>query len=243
MGATVYNEVQLRRAWTTTREALNNPANRKLGLKALMINPTLAMHAIAYAAKEERDPTARNFLQACGVGESTLDVGASEGKIREYMTTLLYEDRKLLDYEQIRTDWQPDTLELTKVCWVQTCGRAQTKATPPLNSSQPTAIAALLGELDAAAGYLNPLLDAKEDDLEELLAPDGPVNHIARLEKVHACERRSSAMTLQTATRRRPRTGPITRRCSCSSSAFQSMAEDYEIRIETLLVTAKEAAA
>ncbi len=175
-----YNESQLRKAWATTTAAVNNPANRKLGLKALLINPTLAMHAVAYAAKVEQDPTARNFLKACGLNESTLDLGASEEKIREYLTVLLSEDRQLLDFEKIKTDWQPSTLELTKANWIIACGAAMKRANPKLRKDQPGGIADALGKLELAASYLKPLLAASQDDLDELLDPTKG-DHVAKL--------------------------------------------------------------
>ena len=66
-----YNEVQLRKAWATTRAAINNPASRNVGLAALHQNPTLAMHALAWASTNG-DRMARSILSDAGVNEQTL---------------------------------------------------------------------------------------------------------------------------------------------------------------------------
>jgi hypothetical protein len=237
LAMSIYDEVQLRRGWATTKAALNNPANRKLGLKALMINPTLATHAIAWAAKVERDVTARDFLKGCGLSESTLDVGASEEKIREYMTTLLYEDRKFLDFEKIRTNWQPPNIELTKANWVITCARGKTKATPPLGDDQPSGIGAGLGELDAAAGYLKPLLAADAGKLAELLAPTPKVDHVAKLTRLQA-----TALKLNKdldGYSPKAKDGTDHEDMQMLVLRYQSMAEDMEIRLTVLVNEAK----
>ncbi|MCA8977183.1 MAG: hypothetical protein KDC98_20850, partial [Planctomycetes bacterium] len=165
----VYNEKKLRDAWQITKDAMNNPRDRSLGLAALRLNPTLAMHALAWAAVDRADPIARAALHAAGLNEQTLaHDGSTEKKVREYLETLLNDDRKLLDFEQIDTRWQPKPIELTTRCWILTVSRAQRNATPKLGKHGTDAVlaavkavdvqdmgvlgaAAALGTMDAAA--------------------------------------------------------------------------------------------
>ncbi len=60
-----FNAAKLREAWEITKRAIDNPRDRALGLAALRLNPTLGMHAIAWAAMEKQppDPIARMFSQ------------------------------------------------------------------------------------------------------------------------------------------------------------------------------------
>jgi len=231
-----YNEAQLRSGWATTKAALNNPANRKLGLKALLINPTLSMHAVAYAAKIERDPIARNFLNACGLSESTLDLGASEGKIREYLTTLLSEDRQFLDFEQIKTNWQPPTLELTRANWVITCGRAMKHATPPLGKAQPAGIGDGLAKLEMAESYLKPLLAASDDELDDLLDP-ATGDHVAKLTILQGVVQ-SLSKDFETYTPRAA-DGSEHKEMQLLVLQYQQMGEELDIRLGMLLEQAK----
>src|SRR5262249_34007298 len=114
--------------------AMNNPKDRDLGLAALRLNPTLAMHGIAYAG-QKGDPIARMVLNSCGLNEHTMaDEGTTEKKVRQYLETLLDEDRKLMDTEKLKTNWQPRDLGLTPNSWVIVVGRATREATPRLKA-------------------------------------------------------------------------------------------------------------
>lgn len=137
----IFDEVALRKAWATTKDAMNNPRDRSLGVAALRLNTTLAMHAIAWAGLEKRDPIARVVLDACGLNEHTLaDEGSTEKKVREYLETLLDEDRKLKDVEQIKTNWQPKNLAFAPKDWVIVQLRAAKDATPKLRKDDTSKI-------------------------------------------------------------------------------------------------------
>ena len=72
---TIYEFVQkaqLRKAWKTTKEAMENPGNRKLGLIARKMNPTLAKYTIAYGAVVEKSPIAIAAMSRCGLDRETL---------------------------------------------------------------------------------------------------------------------------------------------------------------------------
>ena len=73
-----FNEHMLSKAWTTTLAAIRNPQDRATGLKALRLNPTLGMHAIAWAGMERQppEPVARMLLADLGLDEQTLMAAA-----------------------------------------------------------------------------------------------------------------------------------------------------------------------
>lgn len=129
----IYNEAKLREGWRITKEAIANPRDRALGLAALRLNGTLGMHAIAWAALERRDPIARELAQRLGLDERTLsDGGTTQAKVRKYLETLLNEDRKFLDTEQVTTNWQPKNLTLSTRSWLLCVERGQRVASPKL---------------------------------------------------------------------------------------------------------------
>ncbi len=113
-----FNAAKLREAWEITKRAIDNPRDRALGLAALRLNPTLGMHAIAWAAMEKQppDPIARMFLNSNNVNEQTLAVSGSEKMVRKYLEALLYEDRKMVDPGKINTNWALESFTLcTKI--------------------------------------------------------------------------------------------------------------------------------
>jgi len=130
----IYDEVQLTRAWNTTQAAINDPRDRATGLKALRLNPTLAMHAIAWAGAERQppEPTARMLLNDFGLNEQTLMVSGTEEKVRNYLETLLAEDRSLLDAELITPKWVPGAVTLSIADWAVCVTRASRDAQPPI---------------------------------------------------------------------------------------------------------------
>ena len=163
----VYNEVMLRKAWTTTKAAMDNPKDRSLGLAALRLNPTLSMHAIAWAGLEKRDPIARVFLDACGLNEQTLaDGGTTQKKVRDYLENYLDEDRKLKDTEQLKTNWQPKKITLSPRDWAIVQVRAADKATPKLRKEDTSKILEALRKIEAN-GSLTTLDGTAELDLLE----------------------------------------------------------------------------
>ncbi|HND52989.1 MAG TPA: hypothetical protein PLV92_11350, partial [Pirellulaceae bacterium] len=178
----VYDEVMLREGWAVTKEALDNPSNRSVGLKALRLNTTLAMHAIAWAGLEKRDPIARMILNTCGLNENTLaDGGTTEKKVREYLETQLDEDRKFMDTEQIKTNWQPKDMQLTAMSWLSATTRGARDASPKLRPDKTPAIVDALKKIkehadlktlasDAATGDIDPLtLEAYLQDVDRLI--------------------------------------------------------------------------
>jgi hypothetical protein len=130
----IYNEKKLAEGWAVTKEALDNPRDRATGLKALRLNPTLGMHALAWAALEKTppDPIARMMFDSLGVTEQTIASGASEKQLREYLTELLDEDRQLTKATDINVDWAPASYDLTVKSFFVVVSRAQRDASPKL---------------------------------------------------------------------------------------------------------------
>ena len=180
----VANEAALRKGWKVTKAAFKNPKNRRVGLQALQLNTTLAMHAVAWAAKEMHDGTAIQFLQACGLNERTLAInGSTEAKIRDYLMTLLAEDRVFLDPDKVATNWQPPTLEASLPGWIKLLGRARTKAEPKLSAASPATIEAAFKAVDKDKIALKALVDATPADRLILITaatPDLPAVKAAR---------------------------------------------------------------
>lgn len=111
---------ELEYAWKITKRALNNPSNRKLGLQARALNPTLAKYSIAWGAVSQKDPLARNALTACDLTEAVLDSpNANVDKVVEYLETFYEEDDKLYRELEEAAEWVPAEMTLTLRCWSQ----------------------------------------------------------------------------------------------------------------------------
>lgn len=141
----IYTEVKLAEGWKTTLAAIRNPRDRATGLAALRLNPTLGMHAIAWAGMEKQppDPIARMLLAELGLNEQTLAVSGTERKVRAYLETLLSEDRQLLDPDKVAPKWMPKDVSLTGADWAIATTRASRDAKPALvESTERTVLAA-----------------------------------------------------------------------------------------------------
>jgi hypothetical protein len=199
----IYNKQKLAEAWVVTKSAMETPGDRALGLKALRLNPTLGMHALAWAAVEKKpvDPIARMVFNSLGVNEETLATGASEKDLRNYLGELLDEDRKMDDVSNIGTvsidlKWAPKDRELTLTSFFTVVSRAQRDATPQLRPGDEKAVLAALklshkdlvkdletkaplGEIDAqvadaAVKNAEALWKAFNDYLPKNLSDNGP---------------------------------------------------------------------
>ncbi|MBV8503096.1 MAG: hypothetical protein JO006_15445 [Paucibacter sp.] len=138
----VYNEVMLAAAWKSTLAFIRAPHERAAGLEALRLNPTLGMHAIAWAGMEKKplDPIARNLLSELGLNEQTLMASGTEAKVRRYLETLLPEDRSLYEPDKVTPDWEPRPLEFTVESWSVAVTRAWREAEPKLKKSTERAV-------------------------------------------------------------------------------------------------------
>lgn len=179
----IYNEVMLSKAWSTTVKAMNSPGNRKLGLAALRLNPTLGMHAVAWAGAERQppDPIAQNLMSQLGINAQTIAAGATGDQVKEYLTELLNEDRQLDDVGEVNFDWMPANFDLNAKDFFIVTNRASKLATPKLAlAGEKTVIDALKAldkhdpkalQADAERGSLDPtVIDVQVDQAELVCA-------------------------------------------------------------------------
>ena len=119
----VYTEKRLRAAWTVTKKALDQPQNRKLGLRARKMNPTLSKYTIAYGAEVARDPVAVSMCQACGLDDAALkDKDSNAGKVKAFLEVKFNEDGKVVRHYEAVPDWTAGLPEpaLTAACVFRT---------------------------------------------------------------------------------------------------------------------------
>lgn len=145
-----YSEKKLKEAWDKTKAALQNPRDRALGLAALRLNPTLGMHAIAWAGMQKTppDPIARMFLNSVGVNEQTLAVSGTEKKVRQYLSKLLSDDRELIDSSKINSNWAPENFVLCAKDWFVVTSRAQRDAMPKLRAGDDKPVLEAIKKID-----------------------------------------------------------------------------------------------
>jgi len=117
------------KAWDVTKAALSNPSNRRLGLEARALNPTLAKYGIAWGAVIKKDPLARNALAACHLNEATLsNDDANVDKVVDYLERFYADDDKLYREVEEGAAWMPTNIELTLLSWTQVKQAAIKKA-------------------------------------------------------------------------------------------------------------------
>ncbi len=108
----------LEKAWGLTVRAINNPNNRKLGLRARKWNPSLAKYSMAWGAVELKDPLAIKGMSACNLTEATLENESTNAdKVVQYLETFYEEDAKL--YREVESDapWIPAEMQLNVRFW------------------------------------------------------------------------------------------------------------------------------
>jgi len=113
------NKADVEIGWKATKKALANPGNRRLGLEARKLNPTLAKYSLAWGAVVLKDPLARGAMKACGLSEATLnDPKADSHKVVQYMEAFYEDDVSIYrDANVAAPDWVPAEIELTLMCW------------------------------------------------------------------------------------------------------------------------------
>lgn len=107
--------------WKATQKALRNPGNRRLGLEARRLNPSLAKYSIAWGAIVLKDPLARGAMKSCGLTEASLnDPNADTHKVVKYLETFYEDDVTIYrDSTEELPDWVPAEIEVSLVCWAQ----------------------------------------------------------------------------------------------------------------------------
>jgi hypothetical protein len=100
----IYKQRQLVGAWKLTKQALDNPKNRKLGLIVRGMNPTLAKYTIAYGALVEKDQVAIAALNQVGLDRETLMRPSSKvADVQTYLQALYRDDNVIY----VATDAEP----------------------------------------------------------------------------------------------------------------------------------------
>jgi hypothetical protein len=106
-----------RAGWKMYKEALLKPENRKLALKAMQQNPTLAKYSVVWGAIIEKDPLLADFLTVTGLtAESLKDPKADFKLVIKYLETRFSDDNVILGREAVAKGWAPKP-ELTLECW------------------------------------------------------------------------------------------------------------------------------
>ena len=82
--------------------------------------------------KQPADPIARMLLSELGLNEQTLAVSGTEEKVRQYLATLLSEDRSMVDTTRLGADWMPREVKLDLRSWSAATLRARREAVPLL---------------------------------------------------------------------------------------------------------------
>ncbi len=153
-GFALYKEVDMRHAWSVTKEALADTKNRKLGLKARRLNATLAKYSIAYGAYTEKDPVAVKTMNEIGLTNDMLQSEEAGVKlVKLFLETRFHEDPKVGGKWDTTVDWQKGLAEprLASVSLFGCFKRIGTAAAPYFA----TVPAALIAPPNAAVGAMN----------------------------------------------------------------------------------------
>lgn len=163
-----YKEASLKAVWQKTKQALENPGNRKIALIARKMNPALAKYTIAYGAVVEKDVVAITAVNRCGLTREVLaDKDSNVSAVKKYMETLYPDDGKALgEYDD--GDWRkklpPPALDVMN--W--SLAYETTKKSGGPQDANPRAI---VGQLKSIA-KLEPVVRGKpeEKDFQDLEA-------------------------------------------------------------------------
>lgn len=170
-----YKERAVKAAWAITKQALENPDNRKLGLIVRRQNPTLAKYSIAYGAIVQKDVIAVSAMNKIGIDRETLSQkDAKVPQLKQYLELLYSDDSKVLgEYTPKGWDQQLPTPALTVKAWVLTYNTA--KKNLNFVTANPREVVSLLKqcELDAEVGddqKTEKFLDTRMQRLQRLVA-------------------------------------------------------------------------
>jgi|GEM_PF-6810977 len=122
----IVRKQQVKSAWNKTVQALENPSNRRLGLQARAMNPTLAKYSLAYGAYVAKDPIARMTLAKFGIDDVALETAeAGLEQVRKAMESLFSEDNVVMGKPPYRVGWSEGIpIKLSTVCWFQLWSKA-----------------------------------------------------------------------------------------------------------------------
>ncbi len=150
--------------WKATQKALRNPGNRRLGLEARRLNPTLAKYSLAWGAVVLKDPLARGAMKACGLTEASLnDEKADTHRVVKYLETFYDDDVSIYrDGNANLPDWVPAEIEVSLTCWAAFRRGAQGVS---VSISGAAEVEGLFGEFEGvqdAADQTSEILDTEQ---------------------------------------------------------------------------------
>lgn len=169
----ISKRVDLEKAWKSYRLAMLRPENRKLGLKAVKANPTLAKYAVAWGCVIKKDLLVNDFLSSTGLNAETLrDDKTDVTMMVRYLEVRMADDIVVTGRTVPSTDWEPAEITLTARSWVSAVSVARAKA--GLLPSDTTRIEGALvrweGTLKAARAAFQPREDPPQYVSPELAA-------------------------------------------------------------------------
>lgn len=130
-----YKKATLEAAWKLTQKAFRNPKNRRLGLEARALNPTLAKYSIAWSAMVRENPMARNIMNDIGLSENNLRSKDSDvKKVVKFMELKFSDDIQVRKKVDLKEDYMPKPVELNAKCWCLAKVRAESQKEGALNA-------------------------------------------------------------------------------------------------------------
>lgn len=166
-------KADLEAAWKVTAKALRNPTNRKLGLRARALNPTLAKYSMAWGAVTLKDPLARNAMRASGLTEAHLNnESAGVDKVVGYLEKFYEDDQQLYREVETNAKWVPKDLTLDVAGWV-TLLEAATKSIGLDRSNT--------GKIEGLIASVEQLLEGPQPDDKDYIGRRALIDRKAKL--------------------------------------------------------------
>jgi len=161
------NKADVEAGWKATQKALRNPGNRRLGLEARQLNPTLAKYSLAWGAVVLKDPLARGAMKACGLSEASLnDEKADTHKVVKYLETFYEDDVSIYREDNVDApDWVPAEIEISLICWAAFRRGAQSVT---LTLGEAATVEGLFGEYEGVQNAADETASALEDQQQVL---------------------------------------------------------------------------
>jgi len=151
-----YKKATLEAAWKLTQKALRNPKNRRLGLEARALNPTLAKYSIAWSAMVRENPMARNIMNEIGLSENNLrSKGSDVKKVVKFMELKFSDDIQVRKKVDLKEDYMPKPVELNAKCWCLAKVRAESQKDGALHAVSTGALDDLFAQVDVFRRRVN----------------------------------------------------------------------------------------
>ena len=170
----IFSEREKQKAWSAYQAALKEPGNRKLKMKALSVNPTLAKYALAYGATEVGDPIAKEVMRKCGINDSTLSSPETNvKKVVKYMELYFSDDQIVLREVLLPKPWMGKArISLSSSSWLEVMAAARKNTDPALQIG---------GDEQVIRTFLN--LDASDFSCKDSPSLEETLSHKESLER------------------------------------------------------------